>query len=97
MRSSCARNGLVDERMRRLTFFMRKYRAGTMNDTKNHPRIENGLFVGIFCFRTVNNRWYGRRESNSRHELGRLLRYHYATPACAVLYETQTLCVKHAQ
>ena len=25
--------------------------------------------------------WYGRRESNSRHELGRLLRYHYATPA----------------
>ena len=29
----------------------------------------------------VKTDWYGRRESNSRHELGRLLRYHYATPA----------------
>ncbi len=25
--------------------------------------------------------WYGRRESNPRLELGRLSRYHYATPA----------------
>ena len=41
--------------------------------------------------------WYGRRESNSRHELGRLLRYHYATPACDALYEMHRLTVKHAQ
>ena len=45
----------------------------------------------------VKTDWYGRRESNSRHELGRLLRYHYATPACTALYEMHSLTVKHAQ
>jgi hypothetical protein len=49
----------------------------------HRPELQQGLCA-----------WYGRRESNPRLELGRLSRYHYATPARKQILTGQAQFVK---
>ena len=46
-----------------------------------HPRRERSFHPALYNIEP--EFWSGRRESNSRHQLGRLRSYHYTTPAYA--------------